>query len=81
MGALVAIVLATIFFVVQVFVGGGMNYGLYAIIFAIITTEFAVKAYKLKRKRDRNLAIVYGLATLVLSIAHIYHLVTTSTIL
>jgi hypothetical protein len=80
-GAVTAIALATIFFAIQVFVGEGMNYGLYAIVFSVLGTGFVVKAIKLKRKHEIAVAIAYILLTLLLSAAHIYNLITTSTIL
>lgn len=80
-GAIAAIILATIFFIVQIVVGEGMNYGLYAIVFSVLGASFTVKAIKLKRKHEIAVAIVYIILTLLLSIAHIYNLITASTIL
>jgi hypothetical protein len=80
-GAIVASILATIFFVIQIFVGGGMNYGLYAVVFSIPTTGFIVKSIRMKRKNEIWAAIIYTILTLALSAAHIYNLITSSTIL
>lgn len=80
-GAVTAAILATIFFVVQILVGGGMNYGLYAIVFSVSATGFTVKAIKLKRKHEIVVAIMYIILTLLSSTAHIYNLITASTIL
>lgn len=80
-GAVVAAILATIFFVIQIFLGEGMNYGLYAVVFSIPAAGFIVKAVRLKRKREVVAAILYAIAVLVFSAAHIYQLFTTSTIL
>lgn len=80
-GALVAMILATIFYVVQIFLGGGTNYGLYAVVFSVPTTGYLVKAMRMKKKKDIILAIIYILATLFFSIIHINHLITTSKII
>lgn len=79
--AIVAAILATIFFVIQIFVGGGTDYGLYAVVFSIPTAGYIIKAIYLKKKRDIWLAAIYISVTLFFSIVHIHHLITTSTIL
>jgi hypothetical protein len=79
--AIVAGILATIFFVIQIFVGGGMNYGLYAVVFSIPTTGYIVKSIRMKRKKEILIAIFYTIFTLALSASHIYNLITSSAIL
>lgn len=73
-GSITATVLATVFFVVQHLLGGGWNLALYAVIVGIGATTFVTKAIFLKRKMDIILAIIFSLATLMLSIIHIYGL-------
>lgn len=73
-GSLTAIILATIFFVTQVLIGEGFDFGLYAIIVSISAAGFIFKAIRMKHKRDIILATVYTLATLILSVAHIIKL-------
>lgn len=80
-GAMTAAILATVFFVIQIFVGGGMNYGLYAVVFSIPAAGFVVKAIRLKRRHEIIVAAIYIIATLLFSAAHIYNLITTSAIL
>lgn len=80
-GACAAGILATIFFIVQIFVGGGMNYGLYAVVFAIPAAGFIYKAIRLRRRHEILVAIVYTVATLMFSAAHLYNLITSSAIL
>lgn len=80
-GAVAAIILATIFFIVQIVVGEGMHYGLYAIVFSVLGAGFVVKALNLKRRHEIIVAILYIIATLLLSVAHIYNLINASTIL
>ena len=75
-GAITAGVLATIFFTVQIFTGGGTNYGLYAVAFSIPAATFVVKAIRLKRRHEYALAAFYVIFVLLLSAAHIYNLVT-----
>ena len=76
-GGIVATLLATIFFVMQRLVGDEFNYGLYAVIVSVSAGGFVLRAIRMKRKRDIVLALIYTLATLVLSIVHIYGLLRT----
>ncbi|KOY17900.1 hypothetical protein AMS66_02830 [Paenibacillus xylanivorans] len=76
-GSITAIIIATIFFVTQSLIGDGMDFGLYAIIFSISAAGFIVKAIRMKLRRDIMLSIIYTLATLILSVVHIYKLITT----
>jgi len=79
-GACTAVILATIFFATQIFVGGGLNYGLYAILFSVLATGYIVKSICLKRRREIVCAILHTAVTLAFSFAHLYTLITTSTI-
>lgn len=81
LAAVVAAIFATIFFVIQIFVGGGTNFGLYAIVFSILATGHTTKAIYLKKKSEIWLAIIYVSATLFFSIVHIHYLLTTSNIM
>ena len=45
-----AAVLATVFFVIQIFTGGGMDYGIYAVVFAMPMAGFWLKYIKLRKK-------------------------------
>ena len=74
-GSITATALATVLFVVQHVLGGGWNLALYAVIVGIGATTFITKAFFLKRKLDIVLAVIFSLATLALSIIHIYGLV------
>ena len=74
-------VLATIFFVTQIFVGGGMNYGLYAIVFSMPMAGFWMKYAKLRKKHELLVAICYTVGVLLFSAAHIYQLISASQIL
>ena len=80
-GAIAAAVLATVFFVVQILTGGGMNYGLYAVVFIIPATGFTFKAIKLRRRHEIAVAALYWVGVALFSAAHIYQLITASTIL
>ena len=74
--ALLAITaLATVFFCVQVATGGGMNFGLYSLLFAGNGTTAWVKYVKLGKKEMRSWAIGYTIMTILLSAAHIYNLI------
>ena len=74
-------ILATIFFVIQIFVGGDMNYGLYAIVFSMPMAGFWVKYMKMHRKHELFLAIGYTVFVVLLSVSHIYNLINSSVII
>ena len=78
---IVMMVLATIFCVVQIFVGGGMNYGLWALVFGANMTTFWVKYIRIRRKHELVMAISYTILVSALSGCHIYNLIASSTIL
>jgi len=80
-GAMAAAVLATVFFVIQIIVGGGLNYGLYAVVFSVFTAGYIVKSIRLKRRQDIIIAVINTVAVLLFSVAHIYNLITASAIL
>lgn len=63
------------------FVGGGMNYGLYAVVFSMPMGGFWYKFLKLHKKHELFVAIGYSAVVLLFSVAHIYNMITTSTIL
>ena len=67
-------VLATLFFVVQICVGGGINYGIYAIIFSGNMTTSWIRYIKLKQQKQLPIAVLYTLVVLALSGCHIYNL-------
>lgn len=77
-GANVAACLATLFFIIQIFTDGGMNYGLYAIVFAFPMTRFIYKYIKLKRKHELYVSIFYILFVTLLSVVYIISLINPS---
>ena len=79
--AIVAAVIGTIFYVIQILVGGGSNYGLYAIVFSIPATGYMVKTIQMKTKRDLVISILYILVVLFFSFIHVNNLIISSTIL
>ena len=79
-GAVTAGILATIFFVIQILAGGGINYGLYAVVFSIPAAAFTVKACRMKKKHEILAAAIYIIFVLLLSVSHIYNLVTLQTV-
>lgn len=66
---------------IQIFVGGGMNYGLYAIVFSMPMAGFWVKYMKMHRKHELFLAIGYTVFVVLLSVSHIYNLINSSVII
>lgn len=73
-GAAAAVILSTVLFIVQICVGGGINYGLYAVVFTIFAGTFVVKAVKLKRRHEIGLAVLYSCFALALTAAQLYEL-------
>ena len=78
---IVMMVLATVFFAVQIFVGGGMNWGIWALVFSANMTTLWVKYIKLRHKPDLMMAIAYTILVAAFSGSHIYNLFVSSTIL
>lgn len=72
---IVAAVLATVFFILQIFAGGGMNYGLYAVVFAMPMAGFWVKYIKMHRKHELLVAILYTICVVFMSAGYIYSLI------
>lgn len=81
LSAVTAACIAGIFYIVQILLGKGQNYGLFAVVFSISATSFIVKAIRFKRRKDIGLAVAYSMITLMFSIVHIAQLFMTSTIL
>ncbi|MDQ0168309.1 hypothetical protein J2S11_004271 [Bacillus horti] len=74
-GSTTGIILATLLFVTQILIGEGFDFGLYAVIISISAAGFIFKAFRMRRKRDIVLATIYGLATIILTVAHILKLI------
>lgn len=79
-GAITSISLCTVFFVLQIVLGEGINYGMWAIVFSMEAAIFTVKAIKLKKKHEIAISIMYIIATVLMSIAYIANMITASTI-
>ena len=78
---IVIVIFATIFLIIQILTGGGINYGFYAIAFSGPMAIFWVKWIKLKRKHELMMALLYTVFVLALSVSHIYNLFTMTTVL
>ena len=74
----VQIVLATIFFVTQILVDKGINWGLWALVFSTSMTINWVKYIKLRHRQELITAIVYTVFVSVMSVYYIYNLITSS---
>lgn len=80
-GAITAAIVCAIFFVVQLLVGEGLNYGLWSVIFSMEAACFIVKAVRMKRTHEILIAILYTITALLTAAGHIYNLLITSDIL
>ena len=78
---LILLVLAAVFSVTQIFAGGGINWGLWALVFSVNMTTCWAKYIKLHRKNELVKAIIYTILVAVMSGYHIYHLIASSAIL
>lgn len=76
---LVQMILATIFFVTQIFVGKGINWGLWALVFSANMTINWVKYIKLRRRQELMIAIAYTILVSVMSGYYICNLIVSST--
>lgn len=72
--------LATLFFVTQIFTGGDINWGLWAIVFSSNMTINWVKYIKLRRDNELLIAIAYTILVVMISGYYIYNLIASSTI-
>lgn len=61
----------------EILIGDGWDFGLYAIMLSVSAASYIFKAIFMKQKRDIVLSMIFTLATLIFSIAHIYILITT----
>lgn len=78
---LVQMVLAAVFFVAQIVTGGGLNWGLWALVYSSGMTISWVKYRKLRRRHDLTMAMLYTLFVCIMGGYHIYSLAVSSTIL
>lgn len=72
---------AMLFFVTQIVTGGGINWGLWAIIFSANMTISWTKYIKFHHSYELTIAIAYTILVLVMSGYYIYNLITSSAIL
>lgn len=77
---IVIIIISTVFFVVQLFAGGGINYGIYAIVLSGSMATFWVKWIKLRRRHELAMALLYTAVVIALALSHIYNLVTVAAV-
>lgn len=71
----VVVLLSTILFTIQLAMDKGFNFGLYAVAFAYGATDFLVRYFYLRRRREVIFGAIYLVITIVLIILHIAQLV------
>lgn len=76
----VQMALATLFFVMQIFTGGGVNWGLWALVFSASMTINWVKYIKLHRKYELLIAVAYTILVSIMTGYYIYNLIVSSPI-
>lgn len=75
---IVQMILAAIFFVMQIVVGGGINWGLWALVFSANMATNWVKYRKLHRKHELAAAIANTILVSIMSGYYIYDLIVSS---
>lgn len=78
---MVQMILAAVFFLTQIFVDKGTNWGLWALILSTSMTVNWVKYSKLHRRQELAIAIAYTILVVIMSGYHIYTLVAPAAIL
>ena len=78
---MVQMILAAVFFLTQIFVDKGTNWGLWALILSTSMTVNWVKYRKLHRRQELVTAIAYTILVVIMSGYHIYTLVAPAAIL
>jgi Flp pilus assembly protein TadB len=73
-----AAILCAVFLVIQLFVGGGLNHGLVALIFSLNAITYIVKSIRMKRRNDITFAVIHTVVTVIFSFQHIQGLITSS---
>lgn len=71
----IVVLLSTVLFAIQMLLDKGFNFGLYAVAFAYGATDFLVRFFYLKRRRDLIFGVIYLVITIVLIVLHIKQLV------
>ena len=77
----VQVILASVFFITQILAGGGINYGLWAMVISSSATISWIKYKYLHSKLELASAIINTIALLLLTVIQIYDLIASSTIL
>ena len=77
----VQVILASVFFITQILAGGGINYGLWAMVISSSATISWIKYKYLRSKLELASAIINTIALLLLTVIQIYDLIASSTIL
>lgn len=73
--SIIATLFATVLFVVQCLVKDEYNLALYAVMLVIGAGTFTSKAVFLKRKRDIVLAILFSVATVIVTAIYLYQMI------
>ena len=74
--AIVALVLAVLFFMLEAVLRHEFNYALFTIVFSFGATSFIVKAVRMRRRKDIILGVIYSLSTLgcaIIALVQIVH--------
>lgn len=81
LSALGSIILATIFYCLEIIVKGVENYGWYAMIALFCTIVYGYKAIKFKNKFNIIISIIWAIVTIVCITNHFIYIFDSSTIL
>ncbi len=78
---IVMIALVGVFTIVQMLLGGGIHWGLWALSFTPEMVTLWVKYRRFRHKREFAMAVVYTIMVSVMSGYHVYQLIAASVIL
>lgn len=79
--AFAMIVLATVYFCMEIFIKGKTNYALYSIIALYSAVFYGYKAIKDRKKLHIFNCVIWGIVTIILTVLYIKDIFATSTIL
>ena len=72
--SVVLVSFSTLFFILQILAGGGINYGLYVMVFSAQTAVFWVRYRYFRRRQDLFFALAESGFVIALTVAHLYNL-------
>lgn len=70
------VILSTLFFIIHILSGHGMNYGLYAVLMSGWAATYWTRFVRMRKRHEGALAAIDTIPALILSAAYIYQMLT-----